>query len=204
MRSAGIPPPISRSCSQRWVSRYSVKMMTRASDQVPGLTIGSSHARNARQLRVRAVLRLPGPRAEALQEVTLMLAERRGDPADGGEHLGLAMAVRRVVLGGFSSRSISGLSIRVPAAPPSVPALPRRAGTRRRRRAVIVFRWVSTVSANAFGQENRRFFSSVVTKSAAVRCCVSPGGLPAAVRVLGQHPVRLALLGGVVRPPGSW
>ena len=47
----------------------------------------------------------------------------------------------------------------------------------------MVPRWVSTVSAKAFGEENSRFFSRVVTKSAAARP-VSP---PVAFRRLAAY-----------------
>ena len=65
-------PPISRSCSQRWVSRYSVNTMTRSSTSRPACMIGSSQARNAVELRVRAVLGLPRPGAKSLQQVPLV------------------------------------------------------------------------------------------------------------------------------------
>src|SRR5437762_2331978 len=51
MRSGGYPAVRSRSCNQRWVSRYSVKMITRSADHCPsGTRIGSSQARMAANL----------------------------------------------------------------------------------------------------------------------------------------------------------
>ena len=140
------------------------------------------------QFRVRAVLSLPCPRAKTLQQIALMRAERGRYPADSREYLRLALAVRGVIFGGLLKpldERFAGSGFRprptVRSRPARRAAVPGSAAARVC--AVIVPRWVSTVSAKAFGEENSRFFSRVVTKSAAAR----PASPPAAFRRLAAY-----------------
>ena len=91
---------------------------------------------------------------------------------------------------------MSGRRIRFRPQPPSGPGQPARAGvagSAGRASPRGLSRGGPTVWANAAGEENSRFFSSSVTRSAARRARVAPGRFRRSCGELGQQPVRLSL-----------